>query len=106
SGLLEKGDNFSAYIDNLLLNGPVIGTHVWKVARTWDPEGTVSTIPAIATCLFGILAGHLLRSRRTVEEKTAWLTVTGALLVWLGLVMDFWLPINKGIWTSSYSVFM
>ncbi len=106
SGVFEKGDNFSAYVDNLVLNGPVIGTHVWKVARTWDPEGTVSTIPAIATCLFGILAGHLLRSRRTAAEKTAWLMVAGALLMWLGLVMDFWLPINKGLWTSSYAVFM
>ena len=106
SGVLEKGDNFSAYVDNLVLNGPIIGTHVWKVAKTWDPEGTVSTIPAIATCLFGILAGHLLRSRRTAEEKTAWLMVAGALLMGLGSVMNFWLPINKTLWTSSYAVFM
>jgi len=52
------------------------------------------------------LTGHLLRSRRSGAEKTAWLTVAGALLMWLGLVMDFWLPINKSLWTSSYSVFM
>jgi predicted acyltransferase len=106
SGVLEKGENFSAYVDNLVFNGPVIGTHVWAVSKTWDPEGTVSTIPAIATCLFGILTGHLLRSRRTGEEKTVWLTVGGALLMWLGLVLNLWLPINKSIWTSSYSVFM
>lgn len=106
SGVLEKGDNFAAHVDNLVLNGPVIGTHVWKGTKTWDPEGIVSTLPAIATCLFGILAGHLLRSRRSGAEKTAWLTIAGALLMWLGLVMDFWLPINKGLWTSSYSVFM
>ena len=106
SGLLEKGDNFSAYVDNLLLNGPVIGTHVWKTAKTWDPEGTVSTIPAIATCLFGILTGHLLRSRGTAAEKTAWLMVAGAMLMWLGEIMNLWLPINKNLWTSSYSVFM
>ena len=106
SGVLEKGDNFSSYVDNLVFNGPTIGTHVWKVSKTWDPEGTVSTLPAIATCLFGILAGHLLRSRRTAAEKTAWLMVVGALLMWLGSVIDFWLPINKGIWTSSYAVLM
>jgi predicted acyltransferase len=106
SGFFEKGDNFSAYVDNLLLNGPVIGTHVWKAAGTWDPEGTVSTIPAIATCLFGVLAGHLLRSQRSPAEKTAWMMVGGALLLWLGSVMDLWLPINKALWTSSYSVFM
>ena len=106
SGVLEKGDNFSAYIDNLVLNGPVIGTHVWKVARTWDPEGIVSTLPAIATCLFGILTGHLLRSRRSEAEKTAWLMIGGALLMWLGELMNLALPINKSLWTSSYSVFM
>lgn len=106
SGLFEKGANFSAYVDNLVLNGPVIGTHVWKTAGTWDPEGTVSTIPAIATCLFGVLAGHLLRSKRSSAEKTAWLMVAGALLMWLGLIWDLALPINKNLWTSSYSVFM
>jgi len=106
SGVFEKGDNFSAYVDDLILNGPVIGTHVWKTAKTWDPEGLVSTIPAIATCLFGILTGHLLRSRRRAEEKTAWLMVAGALLMWLGQIMNLWLPINKNLWTSSYSVFM
>lgn len=106
SGVLEKGANFSAYIDNLVLNGPTIGTHVFKAGRTWDPEGTISTLPAIATCLFGILTGHLLRTQRGDAEKTAWLTVGGAGLMWLGLLMDLALPINKTLWTSSYSVFM
>ena len=106
SGLYEKGHNFSAHMDNLLLNGPVVGTHVWATAKTWDPEGTVSTIPAIATCLFGVLAGHLLRSQRAPAEKTAWMMVAGALLLWLGLIWDLALPINKSLWTSSYAVFM
>ena len=106
AGVFEKGDNFAAYVDNLVFNGPVIGTHVWKTARTWDPEGIVSTVPAIATCLFGILTGQLLRSGRSADEKTAWLMVAGVLLMWLGRIMDFRLPINKSLWTSSYAVFM
>ena len=106
AGLYEKGDNFSAYVDNLVLNGPAIGTHVWKVAKTWDPEGTISTLPAVATCLFGVLAGHLLRSQHGPAEKTAWLMVSGAMLMWLGLIWDLALPINKSLWTSSYAVFM
>jgi predicted acyltransferase len=106
SGGLEKGINFSAYVDNLVLNGPIIGTHVWKVARTWDPEGIVSTLPAIASCLFGVLTGHLLRTRRSATDKTAWLMVAGALLMWTGQWMNLWLPINKTLWTSSYAVFM
>lgn len=105
-GLFEKGHNFSSYVDNLVLNGPVIGTHVWRTTKTWDPEGIVSTLPAIATCLFGILTGHLLRARRSQSEKTAWLMVTGALLIWLGELLNLALPINKSLWTSSYAVFM
>ena len=103
---LEPHGNFSEYIDNLVLNGKVIGMHVWKVGKTWDPEGVFSTVPAIATCLFGIMTGHLIRSRQTQESKTAWLCVGGNLLLFAGVVMDIWLPINKKLWTSSYSVFM
>ena len=106
TGGLEPEGNFSQYIDNLVLNGPVIGTHVWKGGRIWDPEGVFSTVPAIATCLFGIMTGHLLRSKQTSETRTAWLFVGGNLLLFAGVVMDVWLPINKKLWTSSYSVFM
>jgi predicted acyltransferase len=106
TGGLEPHGNFSEYIDNLVLNGKVIGMHVWKGGKTWDPEGVFSTVPAIATCLFGIMTGHLIRSKQTPEAKTAWLFVGGNLLLFAGVVMDIWLPINKKLWTSSYSVFM
>lgn len=105
-GVFERDDNFSAYLDSVVLNGPIIGTHVWKSTAPWDPEGIVSTLPAIATCLFGVLTGHLLRANRSQSEKTVWLMVIGALLTWLGQVMSLALPINKPIWTSSYAVFM
>ena len=106
TGGLEQHGNFSEYLDNLVLNGKVIGMHVWKGGKTWDPEGIFSTVPAIATCLFGIMTGHLLRSKQTPETKTAWLFVGGNLLLFAGVLMDVWLPINKKLWTSSYSVFM
>ncbi len=102
----EKGANFAQYIDEHVLNGPIIGIHVWKGGKTWDPEGIISTIPAIATCLFGVLTGHLMRSRLTPETKTAWLLVGGNLLLLAGTVMNIWLPINKSLWTSTYAVFM
>jgi predicted acyltransferase len=106
AGVLEKQGNLSQYLDHLILNGPVIGTHVWKSAGTWDPEGIFSTLPAIATCLFGVLTGHLLRSKLIPEAKTSWMFVAGCGLLLAGEVMDIWLPINKNLWTSSYSVFM
>jgi predicted acyltransferase len=105
TGGLEQHGNFCEYIDNLVLNGKVIGMHVWRGGRTWDPEGVFSTVPAIATCLFGVMTGHVLRSKLTPETRTAWLFVGGNLLLFVGVVMDAWLPINKKIWTSSYAVF-
>ncbi len=106
AGVLEKEGNFCQFIDSHVLNGPVIGTHVWKTSRTWDPEGVFSTLPAIASCLFGVLAGRLLRSDQTPHSKAAWLFTGGALLGLAGELMNVWLPINKNLWTSSYAVFM
>ena len=101
AGILEKEGNFAQYIDQLVLSG-----HMWASSKTWDPEGIVSTLPAIATILFGVLTGHLLRSRLTPESKTAWLMVMGNCLIGAGLVWAWWLPINKPLWTSSYSLLM
>lgn len=106
AGGLEVHGNFCEYIDNLVLNGKTIGMHVWSGGKTWDPEGVFSTVPAIATCLFGILTGHLLRSPKSPETRTAWMFVVGNLLLFLGALMDLALPINKKLWTSSYAVFM
>jgi predicted acyltransferase len=101
AGIYETGKNFSAFIDNLLLKG-----HMWSYSKTWDPEGTISTLPAISTTLFGILTGHLLKSKRTEMEKTILLFVLGNIGLLLGACWHHWLPINKSIWTSSYSLFM
>jgi len=101
AGVFEKEGNFAQYIDQLVLSG-----HMWASSKTWDPEGLVSTLPAIATLLFGILTGHLLRSRLNPESKTAWLLVMGNLLIGAGLIWAWWLPINKSLWTSSYSLLM
>ena len=100
-GLLDEHGNFAEFVDSR-----VLGHHMWKETKTYDPEGVISTIPAIATVLFGILAGHLLRSRQSPAEKTSWLFVGGNVLLLAGLIMNCWLPINKKLWTSTYAVFM
>lgn len=91
------------YIDSTILNG-----HTWTGAPAlgFDPEGIFSTLPAIATTLFGVLTGHFIRSNRTQEEKTAWMFIFGNVLIFMGALIDYWLPINKNLWTSSYSIFM
>jgi len=103
AGFLEPTGNLCWFIDSNLLAG-----HTWSGAPApgFDPEGILSTLPAIATTLFGVLTGHWLRTERSKEEKTAWMFVCGNVLLLLGAILDMWLPINKNLWTSSYSVFM
>lgn len=100
-GRLDLEGNLAHYVDRI-----VLGSHNYAPARTWDPEGIISTLPAIATSLFGIMAGHVLRLRRSLAERTTWLFVAGNLLLFAGLVSNVWLPINKKLWTSSFSIFM
>jgi predicted acyltransferase len=100
-GVLTPEGNFARWIDGFVLSG-----HMWSVTRVWDPEGLVSSLPAIATTLFGVTCGLLLRGSMPTSVKTAWMFTIGAALIFAGAVMNIWLPINKNLWTSSYSVFM
>ena len=99
-GNLEKEANLAAYIDYSLLKG-----HLWSQSKFWDPEGLLSTIPAIATVLLGILAGHWIKSARAARQKLYGLIVAGAAAIIVGEVMNLKFPINKNLWTSSYVVF-
>jgi predicted acyltransferase len=85
------------------LDRAVFGSHIW-VKGSYDPEGLLSTIPALATCLFGVEAGRLLAKPRATDEKVLDLLRTGTLLLLLGAVWGWVLPINKPLWTSSYAV--
>jgi predicted acyltransferase len=101
AGQLSVECNLAHYVDAM-----VLGAHNYHSTKTWDPEGIVSTLPAIATALFGIMAGHILRLRRELSERTTWLFFSGSLLLAAGLICDMWLPINKKLWTSSFALFM
>ena len=100
SGDLGKEGNLAAYIDRWLL-----GNHIWKGGKVFDPEGLLSTMPAISTTLAGILTGHWLRSGRTQLEKAGGLFFAGACAVAVGWGWHSFFPINKSLWTSSYVVF-
>jgi predicted acyltransferase len=99
--LHDPENNLSSWLDRVLLSG-----HMYSGTKTWDPEGTISTLPAIATTLFGILTGHLLRIRKTPAEKAVWMFAAGNLLIFAGLVLSLWMPVNKKIWTTPYAVLM
>ena len=71
----------------------------------FDPEGLLSTLPAISSVIFGFIAGKFLRSRGNSYETISWLFMAGLTLIFLGLCWDFVFPINKPIWSSSYVLY-
>lgn len=99
---LEKETNLGAWLDRLVFTE----AHLWSLSRTWDPEGLLSTLPAVASGLFGVLMGIILKSQqRTPENKVVWLFVYGFIAVLLGLFWDTFFPINKSLWTSSFVLY-
>lgn len=100
AGNFTKEGNFSGYLDNILLSG-----HMWRVSKTWDPEGVFSTLPAISTALFGVLTGKLIKSDKSVFEKISTIFVWGCILCVIGVIIDMYIPINKSIWTTSFSIY-
>ncbi|MDQ6892126.1 MAG: DUF5009 domain-containing protein [Acidobacteriota bacterium] len=101
-GHLDLEANLARYVDTA-----VLGEHTWKHKPNWDPEGPLSTIPAVATTLLGIAAGHLLREERlSWPARLAALMAGGALAFSLGLIWGTSFPINKNLWTSSYALAM
>ena len=110
---LEVNKNLAAWLDNYLLEG-----HLWASSKTWDPEGILSTLPALATGLAGLFAGRYLQgspegvspegvspkgiSPEEVSPKASVLFAVGAIALVFGTVWGWYFPINKALWTSSY----
>jgi predicted acyltransferase len=97
---LEPGTNLGAWLDYSLLEG-----HLWIQSKTWDPEGILSTIPAIATGIIGMLTGKLFTEIKEPSTRVSWLFFIGAILVVLGLSWGLIFPINKSLWTSSFVLY-
>ena len=95
---MDPNQNLAAWLDRKLFMG-----HLFDGTR--DPEGILSTIPAIATTLFGVLTGHWLRSRKSPARIAIVMLLGGILGLIAGEVWNIWFPINKNLWTSSFAVF-
>lgn len=100
SANFEKGTNLAAWLDNYLLPG-----HLWVTSKTWDPEGILSTLPAIVTGIAGLLTGTLLTSGFSKNKKVAYMFIGSAFGLIIGFVWSFTFPINKALWTSSYVLY-
>ncbi len=98
AGNLTRTGNLAAYVDRTVLAG-----HLYR--PEYDPEGILSTLPAIATALMGILAGAWLGSGRSDQEKLEGLLAAGAAAIVAGKLWGWWFPINKALWTGSYVLY-
>lgn len=101
--VLDKPDQLlSAWLDRTILGV----NHLWSGSKTWDPEGLLSTLPAVGTMILGTFAGKWI-ARRDLElnSRLSGLFAVGAITMMLGLVWNWWFPINKSLWTSSYVLF-
>jgi predicted acyltransferase len=95
---MDPDKNIAAWFDRKLFMG-----HLFDGTR--DPEGIISTIPAIATTLIGVLTGYWLRSNRTRGTIAMRMVLFGILGLVAGEVWNVWFPINKNLWTSSFVLF-
>jgi predicted acyltransferase len=90
--------NWAHYIDSLLLPGVL-----WQ--KTWDPEGILSTLPAIATGLLGVFTGKILQQKdSTLQDKLIPLFLMGTVLLFLGDIGQYFFPLNKNLWSSSFTL--
>jgi predicted acyltransferase len=96
AGVLTPAGNLASFIDRALL-----GRHL--LTPLYDPEGLLSTVPAIATALCGVFAGVWLQERS--PHRSTWLLLAGVAATLAGMLWGRVLPINKNLWTSSFAIF-
>jgi predicted acyltransferase len=97
--LLDRDANLTAWLDRQIFSA----SHLYEHTR--DPEGLLSTIPALATALLGVLTGIWLRTQRSLNQKITGIAIAGLSAILLGGLWNLSFPINKKLWTSSYVLF-
>ena len=91
--------NMAHYIDKNYLPGVM-----WQ--ETWDPEGILTTLPSIVTGVFGLIAGTILKSSMDIKDKLLKLFYIGLILVFVGDFFSWSFPVNKNLWSTSYTFLM
>ncbi|MBC7628141.1 acyltransferase family protein [Ferruginibacter sp.] len=93
--MFEPGNNIVAWLDNKLLPGKM-----WR--GTWDPESILTTVTSVVSCITGMLAGRIILSNKTANEKVNYLMTTGVFLSIAGYFWGLVFPVNENLWTSSF----
>jgi len=102
AAIADPAGTLAALVDRALLDWGPLGNHLWEQSRSWDPEGLLSTLPALATTLLGGCAGAWLGRDLPLDRRIAGLALAGVAGIFLGLLWNQAFPINKNLWTSSY----
>ena len=97
--IIEPGKNLAAWVDSKVIPGRMYN-------GTWDPEGVLSTFLAIVTGIAGMLAGLLLLSNKNAERKIIWLFLAGFISFTIANGWNWFFPINKNLWTSSFVLYV
>ncbi|MBX7059304.1 MAG: heparan-alpha-glucosaminide N-acetyltransferase domain-containing protein [Leptospirales bacterium] len=92
---LSPEHSLSAWLDRQIL-----GTHLWLWSKSYDPEGVLSSITALATALCGLATAQLYRVRQSLVDPG----LLGIGLTATGLLWTCWLPLNKSLWTASFAL--
>lgn len=95
---LEPGTNLSAWVDRTFLPGAM-----WE--NTWDPEGLLSTLPAVATGIFGMLVGSMILGIGDPYRRVSWVFFVGVAALLAGSAWSWFFPINKNLWSSSFVLY-
>lgn len=99
--IADKACNLAAYLDRLILTE----NHIWRGGKVFDPEGVLSTIPALVTTISGVLTGSWIISKREPLEKVGGIFFFGVVLLAAGWSWSLVFPLNKSLWTSSYVLY-
>jgi predicted acyltransferase len=99
---LEPETNLGAWLDRLVFTQ----NHLWASSKTWDPEGLLGTMPAVSTCLTGVLTGLWLKKGNLRNSRDLFKIIgAGVLMVLVALLWNIVFPINKSLWTSSFVLY-
>lgn len=93
--MLEPGVNIVAWVDTQYLPGKM-----WR--GTWDPESILTTVTSVVSCITGILAGQLMLSNKSPQEKVNYLMTAGVFSAIAGYFWGLGFPVNENLWTSSF----